>query len=73
MTPLDNSNTNTNGETGYSLPLSPDNLNQTNVTGAESAGYRESLGKILSSLQDRSNPYELHMADLFTRILQFEK
>ena len=69
LTPMDNSNF-SNGETGFSLQISPDR-DMTNLQ--ESNGYQESLGKILVSLKEKSNTYELLLADLFTRILQFEK
>ena len=70
LTPMGLSNS--NGETingTYSLPISPDR----DVQQQESTGYQESLGKILVSLKEKSNAYELLLADLFTRILQFEK
>ena len=39
----------------------------------DSNSYQESLGKILVSLKEKSSTYELLLADLFTRVLQFEK
>ena len=49
--------------------LSPDR----NLNLKDSSGYQESLSKIIHSLKEKSNAYELLLAELFYRILAFEK